>query len=578
MSKRDLFHRFKRFDRELEKVPEYVVGVLGIPLGGEKLVEVPTRNGYVYVRLRDAQDELIQAFNDKVSPVYDLPVICEYKNGHYSIIGRDTNRYGDWGDFSSYLPRHGNTHSFVSGGGGDIVWVYSRQFMPYLAQPSGTKGGSNVVINDYLYLKADGTWRYDGVTGSPDIIGSKPTGSTAVMVLVYEDTTTGLPGIEVGSGFPAGLTGTGEIAPYIPSVTNPDYLPIAAIRLVSGTSTIQWDNIYDARQFFGGGNGGGISTGSIAIYDEGVYQGQATAIDFVGDNVSASLLAGQKARVFITGSAGGLSSVAVQDEGTPQGNVTTFNFVGDGVIASVSGTVANIDIPAGVQGPAGVGGLMVWNEGVPLNTGTIFNFVGANVDASISGSVINVFVTGSAGGGSLGWTQTINEDGSSYGNFTTNLGNFLSDGTVIMQTGTAASTAKAKYNTIIDTSFFVYEAEIQIKSAGVDCIGGLVAGYPGTNTTGGMLLRLNEGSNIIEWVTDGVAVALTISATINVDTWYKVRMVVSGGIVSGYLDGVLVGTAKLDNALDESYVGLMSYQAVVWWRNIKLWNLSGLPA
>jgi hypothetical protein len=112
-----------------------ISGSLGIPIGGQKLVEVPNRNSFVYVKLRDNQNEVIQAFNNKVAPSYGLPVIVERQHNRYVVLDVDTIRYqNDWNSFAPYLPRHGNTHSFntESGGGGDIVWVHNRQFMPFL--------------------------------------------------------------------------------------------------------------------------------------------------------------------------------------------------------------------------------------------------------------------------------------------------------------------------------------------------------------------------------------------------------------------------------------------------------------
>lgn len=429
MSRRKLFRELSNFDRGLRKERQEIAGMLGVPLGGKLTVEVATRNSYVYVRLRDSQNEVIQAFNDQVAPVYDLPVLVTREGGKYKVLGRDTERYADWGSTSAYLPKHGSAHSFVDfgPGGGDVSFIYSRQFVPWMAYPSGTNGAGNVLINGGLFLKANGSWRFDGITGTSDLLSYKPTGSSAVMVLIYENMDTGVLGYSIGSSFAANLTGTAEIAPYLPTLANTALTPLAAIRLVSGTRSIGWNNIYDARQWLGGRGGGSGFTGStVGVYDEGVLQGQVTSFDFIGPNVDVSV-SGTRARVFITGASGGLSSIAVEDEGIPQGNATTFNFTGDFIWASVSGTVANISVsgtpgpagpsgspgpqgpigpsgspgPIGPQGPAGSGiaGLMVQDEGVPIGTGTVFNFVGPNVDASISGSVVRIFVTGSVGGG-----------------------------------------------------------------------------------------------------------------------------------------------------------------------------------
>lgn len=286
-----------------------IAGWLGIPLGGQKRVEVPGRNSYVYVRLRSNQSEVIQAYNNKVAASYNLPVLVERDGNRYVVASVDTKRYdNNWNSQSPFLPIHGHTHSFdvEGGGGGDPVWVQSRQFVPLLSLPSGSVGAGGVVIDSYMLGNSDGSWKYVGGTGSPNISMHRPSSPTgAIMALVYLDAPTGNPQIIVGSGtvFPNTVTGSSQLVPYIPSLPNPStQIPLAAVRLISGTNQLSWDNIYDVRQWL---------------------------------------------HVTPSGSAGGLSSIAVQDEGVPQGNATTFNFVGSGVQASISGSVAQINVSGG---------------------------------------------------------------------------------------------------------------------------------------------------------------------------------------------------------------------------------------
>jgi hypothetical protein len=66
-----------------EPAKNTIYGTLGIPINGIKTVDIPSRPGYVYVKLRDNQNEVIQAFNNKVSSSYGLPV----------IVVRESNRY-----------------------------------------------------------------------------------------------------------------------------------------------------------------------------------------------------------------------------------------------------------------------------------------------------------------------------------------------------------------------------------------------------------------------------------------------------------------------------------------------------
>lgn len=443
MSKRKLFNQLSSYDSGLTKTPYTIVGLLGVIINGEQVVEVPTRNSYLYVRLRDSSDELIQAFNDKVAPVYDLPVVLTYKNGRYVITGRDIDRYGDWGGYSAYLPRHGSTHSFVeSGGGTDIVWVYGRQFMPYLAQPSGSGGSEGVILNGYTFLKSDGTWRYDGQTGSASLLSYKPTGtSNARMVLIYEDMQNGVYGYSAGSEFNASITGTSAIIPYIPTLSNANYNPIAAVRLVSGTSRILWGNLYDVRQFFRM-QPTGTGAGNLNVYDEGALLGAVTGIDFVGNNVTASV-SGTRARVFITGSVGGggvatgTSTVLNYEDVSGQfisgSYVTHFTLTGTALLGTdrlyynglrqqrpthytldsdgrgfttvFTGTyddvlVMDYGIIGGTGGSSGTF-ITVQDEGTPLGAADTFNFIGSGVAAALAGTVANVTVSGGGGGRTL---------------------------------------------------------------------------------------------------------------------------------------------------------------------------------
>jgi len=314
---RRLKESLKKFSKKKEEKVVTIAGELGLPLNGQKLVEVPNRKGFVFVRLRNNTSEVIQAYNSEVSTIYGLAVLVARQNNIYKVIGRDLDRYRDWGNIP-YLPKHGGQHSFnpALGMGADIVWTYSSQFMPLLGYPSGTDGSNNITVGSYIIRDINGNWKYVGNTGTPDISIYRPSVETgAVMVLVYIDTVSGNPYLLVGSGtmFHSGLTGTADITPYIPQVNNPNWIPDTAIRLTTGTTQLMWTNLYDVRPFFqvvptgtsggGGGGGGGGSFGQIGVMvqDEGVPLGTGTTLNFVGGGVDVSI-SGTVARIHITGS------------------------------------------------------------------------------------------------------------------------------------------------------------------------------------------------------------------------------------------------------------------------------------
>ena len=256
MSGRHRFDKaFNSFAGRKSNEPLRFAGLLGILTNGEYTVEIPSRPGYVWVRLRNSLNELIQAYNGVVSPVYDLPVMIErdpFTPSQYRIIGRDTGRYGsNWGTGSAYLASHGNSHSFnrETEGAGDVVWVHSQQFMPFLVYPSGSFGGMGVMLYQGMYYYND-EFRHAGGTGTSDLSAHKPTSGDAKMVLITLNRVSGNIEITAGSEFSSSITGTSQIIQHIPSMPTGTNIPLAAIRLLSGTSSILWANIYDVRDYF----------------------------------------------------------------------------------------------------------------------------------------------------------------------------------------------------------------------------------------------------------------------------------------------------------------------------------------
>jgi len=381
MTDNNLLKNFKEYDKGKPQIVKEISGLLGIPINGNLAVEVPNRNGFVYVRLRNNTNELIQAFNEKVSPVYGLPVLVVWRVNRYEIQGRDTSRYQDWGSYSAFLPRHGSQHSlnFDDGQGGDVSFIYSRQFIPYASIPSGTEGSGNVFIMPHVFRDpTDATWNYLGDTSSDNFLPAKPadaSGTMARMMLLYWNLNTDAPAILTGTFFDSSLTGTAAILPYVPLLTSQKHVPLSAIRLVSGTETILWDNIYDMRQF---------ATSSTLPSFEGGF--------------------------------------GVQDEGIPQGTGTIFNFVGAGVVASISGSVVNVNISsAGGGGGVDQIGIYALEEGSAIGTGTQMNFVGAGVTASRTGTMIFVDIPGGGDGGGGGGTDIVGQ----------HLGNYVTTGSVL---------------------------------------------------------------------------------------------------------------------------------------------------
>jgi len=287
----------RRFERSIGKIdktklnnPSEFPGILGVGIGGEKRIEVPDREGYVYVRIRDDLSELVKAYNDQVSPVYGLPVIIvrdPIDVSRYRVKGRDLGRYQNWGS-SAYVPKHAAQHSFdPKSPGADPVWVWGRQYMPLAATPSGSAGGPNVIIQGPAIYYQNKDWLCGGGTGTADIApANNPTGAWARMVLVYLDQFTNPQLLAGDTFFDVSLTGSCQVTPYIPDLPDTSNIPIAGVRLLSGTSTISWNNIYDLRPHIVGD--GFIPTGTSGhiIQEDGVSLTNRERLNFTGGLVA----------------------------------------------------------------------------------------------------------------------------------------------------------------------------------------------------------------------------------------------------------------------------------------------------
>lgn len=381
---RKLYKSLKAQKAQTEQVKLTIYGSLGIPLGGRKIIQVDGRQGYVYVRLRDNQNEVIQAFNNKVAASYDLPVILVREGGRYVVQQFNSQRYLNNAQNSApFLPGHGTQHSFPRGGGADITWVYGQQIMPGLVYPESATG-TNVMIEKYPLYSSNG-WIYAGGTGTQNILQYRPTtGSSSLMTLVYLDSLTGNPGILVGSGtyFPAVITGS--VYPYLPSPSNTQ-IPLAGVLLNTGTSVITWENLYDVRQWVhaspsgtsSGGGGGGVDTIGFAGLSNGVPIGTGTFLNVQGATFTRS---GTMFNLNIPSSPAPQMGVYVLTSGTPLGTGTTFNFVG-GTYASITGTTVYVNTRATAETNANDIFSVSSPGGVSLWAGTIS---GAPAGASVT--------------------------------------------------------------------------------------------------------------------------------------------------------------------------------------------------
>ena len=397
---RSLKKSAKKFSKEKVSVKATYFGELGITLGGSQVVNVPGRQGFVFARLNGNTSELIQALNTAVPSAYGLNVQIQREGQNYKIIGKDVQVYSNQGTQipggMTTLPKHGVQHSFAPelGMGADVAWIFSRQFMPLLVYPSGS---SNLLSMSPAFYEWNGAWKYAQVTGTINLTQYVPTGTgNARMALVFINPATN--GIEVlgGTVFSSSITNPSSLAGLIPDVDRNNSIPLAAIRLVTGTNSIDWTQIYDMRDFYT------VSKhwAGMGFQNAGVPLGTGTSLNF-GTNLSATLLNGIVTVNATAGGGGGGLGFVAQDEGVFLVTGTTLNFVGAGVQVSASGSIVRVQVDSGSSSITG--SVVIQDDAVIQGSALSLNFTGQGVSASISGSTarINVPSSGLACGGRL---------------------------------------------------------------------------------------------------------------------------------------------------------------------------------
>lgn len=320
------------FDKIKQNIVKEIPGILGNTFKGQTLVEVPNRAGFVYVRLRSNMNEVIQAFNENVSPVYDLPVIIirDLVNNRYYVKGRDIGQYSTWGSGSSYLPRHGAQHSFPdTNWGGDIVWVYDRQFVPLGVSPATGTASGYVHVNPDVYYW-NGEWIYAGNVNTPNLLSYNATGTGARLVLIYLDVD-GDVQVVGGNEFDQINYSLSQIIPYLPDLPGDGVVPLGAVRLLSGTTSISWNEIFDLRPIIAGND----YPSPYLVQDEGVTLTRRSYMNFKGAVVTAIDNPGDDSTdITISGATGTAQGHIIQDEGSSKTARSKLNFVGNAVVAT----------------------------------------------------------------------------------------------------------------------------------------------------------------------------------------------------------------------------------------------------
>lgn len=232
-----------------QNAPHRIPGLLGTMVGGVPVVDVVGRAGYVWVRLRGNQSDLVVAYNDAVLPQYGLAVTLEQDAKDptiYVVVGRDVDLYRNWG--AQPVSKHSDQHRFR---GGDTAWIESQQIMPLLLRPSAPQSMAAYVEKGmYAYAEHFHWWPGSGTVSFNDtnafITGGINYGS---MMTVFLDMNAGAIGYLTGTPFDYAFENDYYKHVVFPTGTN--QLPVGAILVKKGAALFGWDEILDLRVFFG---------------------------------------------------------------------------------------------------------------------------------------------------------------------------------------------------------------------------------------------------------------------------------------------------------------------------------------
>lgn len=194
------------------------------------------------------------------------------------------------------------------------------------------------------------------------------------------------------------------------------------------------------------------------------------------------------------------------------------------------------------------------------------------LDASV-GAAVWTETTGAGAGGST-WTQIVDENGTSFANFTSLSGTWASNGTIIQQTATGLTIRRCRITARKPLSHFVASVEIRFPTGG-DSVrsAGMLWNWVGTDTTGGVYVALvDDVTNTYQIGRDAASAPVNEATTVNLDTWYTILVRSSHNQVDLYIDASHVASASLTTAEDvRHFIGLRAGGGTVDFRNFKVW-------
>lgn len=213
---------------------------------------VAGRPAFVWVREQGMNGGVFQAFNVKVNPVINLPVLLSHGPKPpfvWEVIDADWRTIRADPDYNGnpFLPAHGISHEWPDfNPGTDPVTVYPRALAPLRITP-GT-ANLTVDVGKYVYDVEGVIQRYLGQFGV-DIAPYVPV-TGMLYLLVYFDKATGVVGFEPGET----VAYSPVVDPPFPELPSGTTIPSAVIFMYEGMLDVVEADILDVRMLFGGGS------------------------------------------------------------------------------------------------------------------------------------------------------------------------------------------------------------------------------------------------------------------------------------------------------------------------------------
>jgi len=225
--------------------------LLGHPDG--TTIEDPETAGFVFVRIDGDSNRVRRALCREVLQRYNQKVIVAYSDelpNTLEVIKLDKDAFppaadgGSSWDGGAQLGRHATQHEMF---GGDTIWIQTKQIVPLRTKPLPTPN-MHVYVEPGAYQYATGFNYWPG--GYSDLLTNYvPTGAlnTQRFRLIYID-----PATNTLSGASTTITSDDELFSHVEEILDLipiSCVPLAAIRLVFGQSTVQEADIFDLRSF-----------------------------------------------------------------------------------------------------------------------------------------------------------------------------------------------------------------------------------------------------------------------------------------------------------------------------------------